>query len=72
MPCHSSETDTEHDIEVARKLHITSITIALEAVFGLLLRVLPLGDYKPTNKKLAEANQNPELECSHCTTQQVS
>jgi NAD+ synthase len=61
MPCYSSETDIEHAEAVANKFHIPSITIALEGVFDLLLQVIPLGDYEPVNKKLAEANLKPRL-----------
>jgi NAD+ synthase len=61
MPCYSSETDIEHAETVASKFHIPTVTVALEGVFDVLLRVLPLGDYEPVNKKLAEANLKPRL-----------
>ena len=61
MPCYSSETDIEHAEAIANKFHIHSTTIALEGVFDLLLQVLPIGDYEPVNKKLAEANLKPRL-----------
>ncbi len=61
MPCYSSETDIEHARAVARQFHITTSTIALEGVLDSLLRVLPVGDYEPATKKLAEANLKPRL-----------
>jgi len=61
MPCYSSDTDIEHAREVAQQFHIPISTIALEGVFDSLLRVLPVGDYEPATKKLAEANLKPRL-----------
>ncbi len=61
MPCYSSETDIEHARAVAKKFHIPTSTIALEGVLDSLLRVLPVGDYEPATKKLAEANLKPRL-----------
>jgi NAD+ synthase len=61
MPCYSSETDIEHARAVAKQLHISTSTIALEGVFDSLLRVLPVGDYEPATKTLAEANLKPRL-----------
>ena len=61
MPCYSSETDIEHALTVANKFRILTSTIALEGVFDSLLRALPVGDYEPATKKLAEANLKPRL-----------
>ena len=61
MPCYSSETDIEHARAVAKQFHIPTSTIALEGVLDSLLRVLPVGDYEPATKTLAEANLKPRL-----------
>ena len=61
MPCYSSEVDLKHARAVAKKFQIPISTIALEGVFDSLLRALPVGDYEPATKKLAEANLKPRL-----------
>ncbi len=61
MPCYSNKTDIAHAQAVAKKFHIPSSTIALEELFDSLLRVLPIGEYEPATRKLAEANLKPRL-----------
>jgi len=60
MPCHSSQTDIEHAQAIARKFQIPTRTIALDEVFGSLLKVLPKGG-DPDTKRLAEANVKVRL-----------
>ena len=61
MPCYSSEIDIEDARTVAGKFQITVRTITLDEVYESLLRVLPVSEFDPASKKIAEANLKPRL-----------
>ncbi len=61
MPCHSSQIDIEYAELIARKFDIPLKTIALDAVFDLLVETLPSEGLEPATQRLAEANLKPRL-----------
>lgn len=61
MPCYSSEIDIEDARTVAGKFQIPVRTITLDEVYESLLGVLPVSEFDPASRKLAEANLKPRL-----------
>ena len=61
MPCYSSREDEEHALAVASKFSIPTKTVALEAVFDILLKVLADGRVDPAASRLAKANLKVRL-----------
>ncbi len=61
MPCYSSQEDGEHARAVASLFSIPIKTVALDAVFDTLLKVLPDESVDPAASRLAEANLKVRL-----------
>lgn len=61
IPCYSSEIDIEDAQAVAEKFQIPVRTITLDEVYKSLLGVLPVREFDPASRKLAEANLKPRL-----------
>jgi NAD+ synthase len=61
MPCLSNESDIEDARAVAGKFQIPITTITLDEVYESLLGLLPIGEFDPASRKLAEANLKPRL-----------
>ena len=61
MPCHSGEEDEGCARMVAEKFAITTKKVVLDAVFDLLLRVLPGDGAGSGTSRLALANLKPRL-----------
>lgn len=61
MPCESDEADIEDAHTVAGKFQVPIRNIILDEVYESLLGVLPVGEFDPASRKLAEANLKPRL-----------
>jgi NAD+ synthase len=61
MPCHSSQEDIEHARAVAEKFSIPAETVALDATYNTLLKVLPDDKVAPEVSRLAQANIKARL-----------
>ena len=61
MPCRSDEADIEDAQTVAGKFQVPTRTITLDEVYESLLGVLPVSEFDPASRKLAEVNLKPRL-----------
>jgi NAD+ synthase len=61
MPCYSSQEDGDHVQTVANQLSIPVKTVALDAAFDTLLKVLPGDVVAPAANRLAKANLKARL-----------
>ena len=61
IPCCSSEIDIEDARAVAGKFQVPTRTITLDEVYESLLEVLPVSEFDPASRKLAEVNLKPRL-----------
>ena len=61
MPCRSDEADIEDASAVAGKFQVPTRTITLDEVYESLLGVLPVSEFDPASRKLAEVNLKPRL-----------
>jgi NAD+ synthase len=61
MPCYSTEEDMEHARLVAKQFSIPAQTVALDATYDNLLKVLPDNQADPDVSRLAQANIKARL-----------
>jgi NAD+ synthase len=61
MPCYSTKEDIEHARLVAKKFAIPTQTVALDAAYDSLLKVLPDNQADPNVSRLAKANIKARL-----------